>query len=260
MQSITSRDNPLVKRVRAVARSPREVRKQGLTLLDGDHLLGAALEAGQPLEHVLLSASGAQREAHRALASRVTCPVVELPDALFASISPVDTPSGILGVLAVPPSAVPRGSGTVIVLDEIQDAGNLGTILRTAAAAGVAQAWLTAGCAQAWAPRVLRAGMGAHFAIEISEHVDAEALLSGFEGSVLATDLGEGTRSLYECVLDEPIAWLFGNEGQGLRPGLSALATQRVRIPMPGRIESLNVAAAVAVCLFEQQRRCCKAA
>ncbi|MCB1887028.1 MAG: RNA methyltransferase [Rhodocyclaceae bacterium] len=256
MQQITSRDNPLVKRVRALARSSREVKKQGLTLLDGDHLLRAALGAGRSVEQVLLSASGAGRHDYLALASAAGCPVTQLPDALFASVSPVESPSGILALMAVPASPAPAASGTVVVLDAVQDAGNLGTILRTAAAAAASQVWLTDGCAQAWSPKVLRAGMGAHFALEICEPVDAESRLVEFGGEVLATELGDGARSLYDCVLDEPLAWLFGNEGQGLRPALSALATQRVRIPMPGPVESLNVGAAVAICLFEQRRRC----
>ncbi|MCB1955615.1 MAG: RNA methyltransferase [Rhodocyclaceae bacterium] len=257
MQTITSRDNPLVKRLRALARSARECRKQGLTLLDGDHLLSAALEAGMPLQQVLLSESGSRRDGYVLLAQGAGCPVSVLPDPLFASVSPVETPSGVMALMAVPPPVDPQSVGTVLVLDGIQDAGNLGSILRTAAAAGVAQAWLTEGCAQAWSPRVLRAGMGAHFVLSIAERVDTGPLLTRFPGEIIATELGEASISLYDCPLAAPVVWMFGSEGQGLSRPLAALATQRVRIPMPGRIESLNVAAAVAVCLFEQQRRCC---
>ena len=125
-----------------------------------------------------------------------------------------------------------------------------------AAAAGVREVLLTAGCAGAWSPRALRAGMGAHFVLHIHERVDAVHALGAFRGAILATALGEGARSLYELNLDAPVAWLFGAEGQGVSPALLACASQRVIIPMAGDIESLNVAAAVAVCLFEQVRQC----
>ena len=143
----------------------------------------------------------------------------------------------------------------MVVLDRVQDPGNLGTILRTTAAAGIGDVLLTEGCAQAWSPRVLRAGMGAHFSLRLREHVDPLALLAGFPGPRLATAPGARARPLYEHDLDRPVAWLFGAEGQGLSPALLAAADARVVIPMAAAIESLNVGAAVAVCLFEQVRQ-----
>lgn len=256
MQAITSKDNPLVKRVRALARSSRECRKLGQTLLDGAHLIEAALHAGVRLEHLLLSDSGSHVAEHQALVERVECAVAVLPDPLFEAASPVDTPSGILAVLAIPAAPALSIEGSLLVLEEVQDAGNLGTILRTAAAAGIAQALLTPGCAQAWSPRVLRAGMGAHFALPIVENADVAAALAGFDGEIIATGLGPSTSSLFDCRLGGRVAWLFGSEGRGLSPRLAGLATQWVRVPMPGRMESLNVGAAAAICLFEQVRRC----
>lgn len=258
MKPISSRDNPLVKRLRALATSARERRKHGETLLDGAHLLAAALDAGWPLKQLVASEGGAARAEIVALLARapVALPRVVLPDALFAHVSPVDAPSGVLAVIELPAAPPARAlEDSVVVLDGVQDPGNLGTILRTSAAAGVHDALLTEGCAQAWAPRVLRAGMGAHFVLRIHEHVDALARLAGFPGPKIATALGTGARALYDTDLDRAVAWLFGAEGQGLSPALLAAAELRVLIPMAPGIESLNVGAAAAVCLFEQARQ-----
>lgn len=256
MKHISSRDNPLVKQLRALAESARERRDSGQTLLDGVHLAEAALAAGVRLRQLVVSERGMTRVEIIALLD--ACPDVPaclLPDALFAQISPVDSPTGLLAVIDMPSDAAGALSETVIALDGVQDPGNLGTILRTAAAAGVGDVLLGNGCAQAWAPRVLRAAMGGHFRLRIRERIDLIAALQGFHGVILATMPGEATPSLYEQDLSGPVAWLFGAEGAGLSEPVAALATRGVRIPMPGAVESLNVGAAVAVCLFEQVRQ-----
>jgi TrmH family RNA methyltransferase len=265
MKAISSRDNPMVKRLHALANSARERRKLGETLLDGAHLLDAALQQQWPLKAIVVSDSGcAQLEIEDLLARCAhDIPRYQLPDALFAHISPVDSPSGVIAIIDLLPEPDPArladsaalSAHSLVVLDGVQDPGNLGTILRTAAAAGVRDVLLTPGCAGAWSPRALRAGMGAHFGLRIHERVDAVDVLGAFRGAILATALGEGARSLYELELDAPVAWLFGAEGQGVSPALLACASQRVIIPMAGDVESLNVAAAVAVCLFEQARQ-----
>ena len=265
MKAISSRDNPMVKRLHALANSARERRKLGETLLDGAHLLDAALQQQWPLKAVVVSDSGCAQEEIEDLLARCAhdIPRYQLPDALFAHISPVDSPSGVIAIIDLPPEPDPArladgaalSAHSLVVLDGVQDPGNLGTILRTAAAAGVRDVLLTPGCAGAWSPRALRAGMGAHFVVHIHERVDVVHALGAFRGAILATALGEGARSLYELNLDAPVAWLFGAEGQGVSPALLACASQRVIIPMAGDVESLNVAAAVAVCLFEQARQ-----
>ena len=265
MKAISSRDNPMVKRLHALANSARERRKLGETLLDGAHLLDAALQQQWPLKAVVVSDSGCAQEEIEDLLARCAhdLPRYQLPDALFAHISPVDSPSGVIAIIDLPPEPDPArladgaalSAHSLVVLDGVQDPGNLGTILRTAAAAGVRDVLLTTGCAGAWSPRALRAGMGAHFGLRIRERVDAVDVLGAFRGAILATALGEGARSLYELDLDAPVAWLFGAEGQGVSSALLACASQRVIIPMAGDVESLNVAAAVAVCLFEQARQ-----
>ncbi|THF66209.1 RNA methyltransferase [Pseudothauera nasutitermitis] len=259
MKAITSRDNPTVRRLRALAGSARERRKLGQSVLDGAHLITAALDAGWTLRELAISEQGLQSAEIVRLAERcagTSCEVLRLPDAVLAQISPVDTPAGILASFDLPAEPAPRAfTDSLLVLDGVQDAGNLGAILRTAAAAGIQDALLSPGCAQAWAPRVLRAGMGAHFALRIHERADLAAALAGYPGQVLATALRDDSWDLYELDLRAPVAWLFGAEGQGLSPEALALASRHVRIPMPGRLESLNVGAAVAICLFEQLRQ-----
>lgn len=258
MKRIESRDNPLVKRVRALAASARDCRKFGQTVLDGAHLLTEALAHDWPLRAVLFSDRGQQNAEIAALATalegRTEC--ASVPDALFAQLSPVDAPSGVLALIDLPqPASAPRLDGSVLVLDGVQDPGNLGSLLRTAAAAGLREVLLGTGCAQAWSPRALRAGMGAHFRLAVHERVELPAALAGFAGPVLATALDEDACSLYELDLTPPLAWLFGGEGQGLSPALLARADHCVRIPLASGVESLNVGAAAAVCLFEQARQ-----
>jgi TrmH family RNA methyltransferase len=260
LKPVTSRDNPLVKRLKALAASARERREQGLTVLDGPHLVQAAMAHGAELRDVLVAEGALSRPEIAGLLE--SCQAIQqwcLPDALFAQASPVDSPAGILAVMAIPAAAesLPL-AGDVVALDQVQDPGNLGTLLRTAAAAGIGTAVLTPGCAQAWAPKVLRAGMGAHFGLRIVDQADPAALLAGYPGQILATGLGPGAANLFHVDLEGPVAWLFGSEGQGLSPGVAALATQTVTIPLAPGVESLNVAAAAAVCLFEQvrQRHC----
>lgn len=255
-QPITSRDNPGYKRLRALAQDARARQHEGATVLDGAHLLRACLEAGHTPESVWLSETGAHNpEIVVTLRTAPDVPTFVLPDALIKAAAPTDTPTGVLAIYAPQlPVAAPSVSGIVLVLEGVQDAGNVGSILRTAAAAGVGQAWLTPGCAKAWSPKVLRAGMGAHFAITIHDNVNALKALADAQANILATSLN-GTHSLFDVALETPVVWLFGAEGAGLSEALAARATHRVKIPMPGRVESLNVAAAAAVCLFEQVRR-----
>ncbi|MCL1825877.1 MAG: RNA methyltransferase [Betaproteobacteria bacterium] len=256
---LSSRDNPRLRLIAALASMPRERRERGQTLLDGMHLLGCALDAGIALLDVCVSESGCGNPEILALLDRL--PPGELPicvpDTLFARLSPVDTPTGILARIAPPlrEAQEPVERETLIVLDGIQDPGNLGSILRTAAAAGIRLAWLTSGCAQAWSPKALRAGMGAHFRLCIFEQVDALAWLAAYQGKVVATGMGEASRMFFDADLRGPVAWLFGAEGQGVSPALLERADEILRIPMMEGIESLNVGAAAAVCLFEQMRQ-----
>lgn len=255
MAFVSSRDNPLVKRLRALAASARECRKRGETLLDGPHLVAAALDAGIVPKAIAVAESGLRHTEIEALVAPRPDLVTVMPDALFAQVSPVQSPAGIVALIGVPPAPTLPAAGDRIVLDGVQDAGNLGSLLRSAAAARMAGVLLTEGCAQAWSPRVLRGGMGAHFRLAIVEQVDPAAALAGFRGRIVATVPAADSVSLFDCDLTGDVAWLFGSEGAGLSPAVAALADLRVHIPMPGGSESLNVGAAAAICLFEQVRQ-----
>ena len=256
MKHIQSRDNHLLKMLAKLATSVRERRDSGLTLLDGDHLIEAYAKSGGTANVLAISETALTRAHQKALFE--CCPAqtrLVLADWLLGAISPVATASGMVAAIPVPkPGPWPELAETCLLLEDIQDPGNLGSMLRTAAAAGLRHVALSDGCASAWAPKTLRAGMGAHFRINLHENADLVALASAFPGKVAATGPRSKT-TLYASDLRGPVAWLFGNEGAGLSSALSRCAGERLAIPMPGEIESLNVAGAVAVCLFEQVRQ-----
>lgn len=253
MKLIQSRDNPFYKQLKKLASSGRERRKAGQTVLDGLHLLKAWEAARGPVDTPVVAESAIKGgEIADYLAGRHA---IVLTDPLMRELGLVDTPSGVLAVVTTPSSPLAvDGRIDSILLDGVQDPGNVGTLLRTAAAAGVRQALLGPGCASAWSPRVLRAGQGAHFVLDVHEDVDLSAFVRSYAGTVAVTCL-DGAVSLYDAVWPTPLAWVFGAEGQGVRRELIDLADLKVRIPMPGAVESLNVAAAAAVCLFEAVRR-----
>jgi len=189
------------------------------------------------------------------LAARcVQAKAIVLPDALFAALSPVVTPTGMLAeaVWLTPPAI--ETTPLVIVLEDIQDPGNLGSMLRTAAAAGATLAVLSKGCHDAWSPKALRGGQGAQFVLPMQQGVDLAAWLNAFSGQSIALALGE-PNDFYAQDYVSATALIVGNEGSGLSRSTALSARLRVQIPMPGRVESLNASAAVAVAMFEVMRQ-----
>lgn len=256
MKSITSTENPRFRALLKLVQSARERRTSGLSLLDGVHLVAAYRQhVGQPAE-IAVSAGGLENpEVGALLADLPGVDVVVYADGLFRQLSSVATPTGIIGVVPTPRVAQPdRLTGPSVWLEDIQDPGNVGSILRSAAAAGIPTVCLSRHSVHAWSPRVLRAGMGAHFALRIIEGADLQTLARGYSGRVLATSVSGGT-PVFDADLTGDVALLFGNEGAGLTETLAGLAHQAVHIPMPGPPESLNVGAAAAVCLFERVRQ-----
>jgi len=256
MKSITSADNPRFRAMLQLAQSARERRTAGMSLLDGIHLVTAYVEhIGLP-EEVILSRSGAEKpEIIKLLEQFETVRTAVYADALFRQLSSVATPTGIMAMVPTPRVAAPSTlTGSSIWLEDIQDPGNVGSILRSAAAAGVTTVCLSRHSVHAWSPRVLRAGMGAHFALNIIEGADLQALASTYTGRVIATQVSHG-KTVFDTDLTGDVALVFGNEGAGLSPALAAMTHEMVNIPMPGRAESLNVGAAAAVCLFERVRQ-----
>ena len=258
MKPISSRDNPLYKELKHLATSSQSRRKAGRTLLDGVHLCETFLQhAGMPAYCVVSEESASHPEVARIVArceaGRAQC--ILLPGALYGALSQVENGIGLLFVVTTPHTTLPdRLSGSAVLLDNLQDPGNLGSILRSAAAAGIRQVFCSIGTCFAWSPKVLRAGMGAHFILEIHENCNLAQLLAVTDVPVLATS-SHARQSIYEADLAQPCAWLFGHEGQGVSDELMTLATSRVMIPHLGAVESLNVAASAAVCLFEQLRQ-----
>lgn len=253
MDILRSRQNPLIKQLIKLVDSRRERLKQGQSLLLGTHLIDAALSAKCSLGRLLICEGEQQHPEIAALVQRSGQSPLLLARELFAEIEQGPSTVGVMALMEIPPAPAPARQGFCLLLEGVQDPGNVGSILRSAAAAGVDQVWLTTGCADAWAPKVLRAGMGAHFLVPLLERVGLE-ILEGFKGDIAVTTLTDAT-SLYQSTLGDSIVMAFGNEGAGVSADLLARATHRLHIPMARSIESLNVAAAVAICAFERRRQ-----
>ncbi|MBA4142896.1 MAG: RNA methyltransferase [Nitrosospira sp.] len=263
-KSIASRENPFFKQLIKLKNSVRQRRVAGQTLLDGPHLISAyQLALGPPRSLIMSEASWGIAEIKDLLGQIKTekgPDVVVLSDALFRQISPVQTPTGVMALIDIPSSGIiPLQEGMendafYVLLEAIQDPGNLGSILRSAAAAGASDVYLSDGCADAWSPKTVRAGMGAHFLIRIHEQSDLAEVGRKFGGKVIATS-SDAKKSLYGTRLSGPVAFVFGNEGMGLSERVLQATGEQIRIPMSGGTESLNVAAAAAVCFFERARQ-----
>jgi TrmH family RNA methyltransferase len=256
VKAITSRDNPLYKRLKALAGSTHQQRRSGHALLEGFHLASAYLDvAGQPETCVVTEGALLHDEAQTIVSRIDEHRIVTLPDALFGQLSNVVNGVGILLLVEkLAPPLPERVAQTCVVLDGVQDAGNVGSILRSAAAAGIQQVFCAPGTAYAWSSKVLRSGMGAHFLLEIHEDVEPQTLIERLGVPVVITD-SHGAEAIYDCDLSGQLAWVMGNEGAGVSQTWRDAVTLRVTIPQPGGMESLNVAAAAAVCLFEQCRQ-----
>ena len=249
MNLITSRDNPLVKDLRRLSQDSTAYRKLGRVWLEGDHLCRAALTRGVKPEQAVFAESlwsTAPREWTQA-ADRNTV----LPDTLFAEISSLESPAKMGFILAAPASQAIQATTATVVLDRVQDAGNVGSILRSASAFGFKQVLAIKGSAALWSPKVLRAGMGAHFGLHLVEGLSLEDL-EALDIPWVATSSHQGPflhSLLAQSQLPMPCAWLMGHEGQGVSPALAERAAVHVRIAQPGGEESLNVASAAAICL-----------
>lgn len=255
MTFIASRDNPRVRRWRELARDPRERRRQGRAILEGENLILAFLQSGRTVESLMFSKSASSRCGSIALAKQSGKTPAVLADAVFRSIAATETPAGIAAEIALPSSAIDlKSSAACLFLEGVQDPGNVGAILRSAAAFDVRDAILGKGCADAWSPKVLRGAMGAHFGMRIAEHADLAVLIDLFGGKIICA-VPRGGVPLANADLAGRIGWLFGAEGQGVSEALAARASLRISIPMQGGTESLNVATAAAICFYEHSRR-----
>ncbi|HEY6094458.1 MAG TPA: RNA methyltransferase [Gallionellaceae bacterium] len=255
MKHITSSDNPFYKSLVKLAGSARQRSISGQALLDGTHLLASCLSAGKTPVHVIVTEPALNDAEIQSLLAKIpSVPLTLLDQSLFAKLSELKSLSGILTLIELPRAGIDAAqSRFCLLLEDIQDPGNLGSMLRSAAAAGCDAVYLSRGCADAWSPRVLRAAMGGHFALSIQEQADLSAVVAAFPGTCYAAAL-QASSSLFQAALQGRVAFAIGNEGAGLSATLLG-ACSTISIPMPGQVESLNAAAAAAICLFEAVRQ-----
>jgi len=249
---ISSRDNPLLQRIRKLAADPGGYRKLGEVWIEGDHLCAAFAQRGGRALQAVLTRDGWHDPALRTLAGSAAASVLVTPE-LMAGLSTLESPARIGFVVVAPTAPALAPDQPSVVLDRLQDAGNVGAILRSAAAFGFGQVLALKGTAALWSPKVLRAGMGAHFGLRLVEGLQEEAL-AGLAMPLLASS-SHAAQALHEVMLPWPCAWVMGHEGHGISVALRARCQRELRIPQPGGEESLNVAAAAAVCLYESARQ-----
>lgn len=268
VQFITSRENALVSRLRRLAQEPLAYRKQAEVWLEGDHLCRAVLTRGwRPAVAVVADCAwlgehgqgqGSDERADQATRlARQAARVVVVPESLWKVFTGLESPAHIGFLMPLEGDGALSGQVqpgvATVVLDRLQDAGNVGSILRSAAALGVKQVLALKGTAGLWSPKVLRAGMGAHFGLNLVEQLTVDEVRA-LKVPLIATS-SHTDHELHSVPLPEPCAWVMGHEGQGVSEALMAHCALSVRIPQPGGEESLNVAAATAICLYESLRR-----
>ena len=242
---ITSRDNPLLKELRKVAQDNTAYRKAERFWVEGDHLCSAALARGVKPAVAMYS------ESFWPLApagyAQAAIKNIVIPDGLFRELSGLESPANVGFVIDLPIDVALQPLAPTVILDRVQDAGNVGSILRSAGAFGFRQILALKGTAALWSPKVLRAGMGAHFGLTLLEGLTLEDV-QALQVPVVVTSSHRGDL-IQNLKLPQPCAWAMGHEGQGVCAELMQRATLHVRIGQPGGEESLNVAAAAAICL-----------
>jgi TrmH family RNA methyltransferase len=252
VKAITSRDNALLVRIRKLVADPGGYRKFGEIWLEGEHLCSAFLAHGGAPSQAVITESAWGDARWRDLAGRAAA-VAVVRDALMDGLSALESPAPLGFVVPWKGASALTPGVSSVVLDRLQDTGNVGTILRTASAFGVTQVIALTGTAALWSPKVLRASMGAHFKLSLVEGASPHDL-DALELPLVATS-SHGSLSLPDVSLPFPCAWLLGHEGQGVDAQLLSRCSLTVTIPQPGGEESLNVASAAAVCLYEALRQ-----
>lgn len=252
VRAIASRDNPLLVRLRRLAAEPGAYRKLGDVWIEGEHLCAAFVQRGGVAAQAVITEEGWQTPALRAIA-QTAASVAVIPSGLMVGLSTLESPAPLCFALPWAGPGTLDADAPSVVLDRLQDAGNVGNILRCASAFGFSQVIAVKGTAALWSPKVLRAGMGAHFALQLIE-LAGDDDLAALSVPMLATS-SHASRAIHEAALPWPCAWVMGHEGQGVATALMQRCAETLRIPQPGGEESLNVAAAAAVCLYESARQ-----
>lgn len=252
-QLIQSKDNPKLKYLRGLIEQSSFRKKQQQTVLEGAHLLESYLINAQPYS-VFTTEIGFEHPENQTALTQLNCPIYIIAESLYKSLSLLNQTTPLLSIINIPQQDENwHPQQDTLILDCIQDPGNVGTLLRSAAATGITQIITTTGTASLWSPRVLRAAMGAHFSLHLFESIDYQTIISNFDIPIYATSSHQPT-SIYDLDLSSNCVWILGNEGQGVNEILLQQA-QAVTIPQPGGQESLNVAIAGSICLFETIRQ-----
>ncbi|MBI1450991.1 MULTISPECIES: TrmH family RNA methyltransferase [Acinetobacter] len=251
---LESKDNAKIKHLRGLIEQSSYRKKQGQTVLEGTHLGLAWVEQKRRINSIFTTEKNLEHPDICDILDEYDGSVFVIAESLYRDLSTLGTTLPFLAIVDLPSSSQAlQFDLDTLVLENVQDPGNVGTLLRSAAAAGIQQVVCTKGSASLWSPRVLRAGMGAHFALKTFENIQLEDILERFEIPVYVTSSHQST-SLYDQDLKQPCVWVLGNEGQGVSEYALAHANA-VSIPQPGGQESLNVAIAGSVCFFEMVRQ-----
>ncbi len=251
---LSSQKNPNIQLVRSLLEQSKARRKHNAFVAEGARVLEDGLASNVPLRFLLYKTSLTTRAKSILGLLKPDQVAFEVEDRLFDSLSDTEASQGILGVFDIPDHAQPARPGFVVILDQLRDPGNLGTILRSAEAAGVQAICLPPGTTDVWAPKVVRSAMGAHFRLPLLQW-PWEAITAYVEGlAVFHADMN-GQESLWQADFRERTTLLIGGEAEGISPEGRALATHSVRIPMAGKTESLNAAVSASVLMFEALRQ-----
>lgn len=255
IELIVSDKNQTVKLAKALLTQARQRKKQGQTILEGTHLIDAALRSDYPFVQILLAESAHKHPEVQQILTRLPTytSILTLSDTLYQSIRSLGTGVDMMAMINIPAPSLSIVDNDCLILNDVQDSGNVGTLLRTAAAVGINTVLCTSGTAQTWSPKTLRAGMGAQFALNIYEDLSNQDILDYVRVPLLATSSHTDTL-IYEHDLSAPVAWIMGHEGQGVCDELMQCATP-IALPQPNGQESLNVAIAGALCLYETLRQ-----
>lgn len=252
---ITSDKNQTVKLAKALLTQARQRKKFGQTVLEGTHLIDAALRSDYPFVQILLAESAHNHAEVQQILARLPTytSTLTLSDSLYASIRSLGSGIDIMAIINTPTPQLVAIDNDCLILNDVQDSGNVGTLLRTAAAIGINNILCTSATAQAWSPKTLRAGMGAQFTLNIFENLSSADILNSVKVPLFATSSHTDTL-IYEHDLCAPLAWIMGHEGQGVCAELMQCATP-IALPQPNGQESLNVAIAGSLCLYETLRQ-----
>lgn len=250
---ITSRQNPRFKSLAKLISSARDLRAEGLCVLEGEHLISQFVARGLVLETLIATIDFAEKNVF------VAKEILLIPAAHIGAFSELISPQNVIALAKIPQNpplpAAQLVPFSVLILEKIQDPNNVGALLRTAAAMGIREAWLSEGCAYAWSQKTLRASQGAQCNLVVRENMELLSALAKFNGEICVTTLTESTPLSKAKLSASHIAFVLGNEGEGVSEAVLKMATVRVRIPMHAGVESLNVGAAAAIVLYEWQRQ-----